>query len=373
MPLENFLNTENSNQNIKEVEEAIIRGATDFGPVTRSDFLAEQEKKELQNRKKIEQLAELAPQFLSQVDECVVNYQAKHENEENSSEKLVKFKEYDDLVTQIRQAVELFLANIAQEEFVELLEHDINTISDLCKKVYEIDNTFPNLEFLDKEKFKEAVQKEIYENRGGEAMRAKFESVGRFSIVGNKQDGYFVVDQQGHEVVKQEIPAIGSVRKDSAVIVTYGGFFGDIKYRLFSAETGKLSKEYDNPIIPSVGNLWMVKHDNNIYILDKNAIILHKIGEYVPNDTKTRAVVRAGFGYNILLEDGTLMFEDETGFYVEESVSWGIHSSWSTGGKVSDDIILKPRKEGGKFRRLNKNLEVVAEGDSIEEVKKAAA
>ena len=334
---------------------------------TEADFLEEIKKAEQVRREKIEDFAKRVPQFLSQVDECVANYHAKYQNKKNRHESFLK---YDEILIKLRGAIEVFLSNIEDKEFVELLENDITIISTMCKEMYTLDNTFPDFAFLDEDKFKEAAIKKVYKDPEM-AKGVRFEKVGRFTIIGGAGDHYTILDQQAQKTSKKEIYAIGKVRNNSIVIHTYtNGFFGDAESKIFVGETGKTSQGYSS-IEPTIGNLWVGKQRggfSSLDILDAQGKIIHSyLSRYVPNKKKSRALIGKDFygkGYNILLDNGKLLFENGG------ELQSGYLSSIGADQEIAHDIILKFEE---KFVKLNKNLEIVAEGPSLEEMQQIAA
>lgn len=365
MALENFINSLKNRPTVRGVErtkQERFEQAVMEKHKTEADFLQEIKKAEQVKREEIEHFAEQVPQFLSQVDECVNNYHAKYQNEKNKQE---VFSKYDELLIKIREATEVFLSNLEDKEFVELLEHDIDTISDLCKKIYELDRTFPNFAFLDENKFKDAAIKEIYGN-SEMAKGVKFEKVGRFTVVGKESGFYYIVDQQARKAFKEEVHTIGKVRNNSIVISTASGFFGDLKKKLFFGETGKTSAEYSS-IQPGLGKLWLAQRGEAFDILNNKGEEIFMTWQYDPNKNQTRALVKledrvnySGRHFNVLLEDGNLLFDKDKPISLRRPFN-----SITKNKKIVDEAIVE---HDNKFFKLNKDLEIIAQGSSLEEI-----
>ena len=354
----------------KKIEKAIREGHN-----TEADFLAEIQKNEEKKRQEIERLAEQVPQFLSQVDECVKNYHAQyHDNEKKRSD----FAKYDELLTNTREAIEVFLTNVAEKEFVELLEHDIAAISDLCKEIYKLDTSFPNLAFLDEERFLETARESL--KIKDKEIKVKFQ-IGRFKALKSGSQVY-LVDQQAAPVTKKRIVLEGKPRNDSIPVELHNDFMLSVETRLFSGRTGEFSQGTYKRIEPGIGELWIgvvdtYNYRENYTVLEKDGNELYGLGNYVANKDNTRALVRVIIGYNyiynVLLSNGKFLFDmpvipKEGTYDYEDSMSLKIpfNDAVSYNEKeIRKDIIFG--KEG-KYVRLNKNLEVVAEGITLEEV-----
>ncbi len=152
-----------------------------------------------------------------------------------------------------------------------------------------------------------------------------------------------------------------------------------MKYFVFSAETGELSKPHSQTIRPAIGDLWFVRYQdgNDIYILDKNGSTLYgndlkhkEILNYVPNKNNTKALIQLPRNkdqnrtFNILLGNGKLLFENEG------EMQNAYNSSLGNDGQITGGFVFKFED---KFVKVDKDLEIIAEGSSLEEVERAKA
>lgn len=374
---ENFIGKPKNTQGLKEVEKAEEQNPKeeDIGPVTEGDFLALQAEGEQKRRENSQWLAERVPEFLSAIDECVVNFHAQHQDREKDSKQKADLQKYNSLVIKVTDALKMFLTNIKDNEFVEVLEHDIATISGLCREAYVFDDSFPNFAFIDEKKFLEACKESLRKKLFDEQEEIKIEfKIGRFSVIKTGLRQTFLLDQQAELATKNEISSIEKPRNNAVVVKLFK--FMHTETRLFSGRTGKFSEEMYRQIGAGVGELWVGvlgndRFDDNFVILDKDGNQLYRLYEYVPNKDKTRALVRFLGHSNVLLGDGKLLFDTPKDDNYDNNKNVRVHATYKNYEKdqLAGNIIFE---QEGRFVKLNKDLEIMAEGASLEEVNRKA-
>ncbi|MDP9249307.1 MAG: hypothetical protein M3M85_02225, partial [bacterium] len=242
------------------------------------------------------------------------------------------------------------------------MQESVNFISDLCGKIYEIDNTFPNFALLDEEKFMEAAKKELEEDlKREEAYEPSKKgrelttySMGRFAVIERGDDlsaDYYILDQQAKKVnVGGKIYGVEE-GKNGGLIVAVGS-----KHLLFT-ESGNMSEKFGY-IEPATGELYIARRKKESFaLLDKEGrIVRDNIYNYIASDDKKRALITVPSGYNILLEDGGLLLD-----VPEDNISAQFHSSDGLsydGKKIGGNLTLY-REDHKKTVTLDKNLKEI--------------